>query len=107
MIMRGISRYIEDLVRSRRPRRFRASEADASLARTAITLRTARPGSGAPREEFVTGLHRALAAELDPPVPARTVTRRRTVLRTAGVAAGAALAGATLEHTLTVPAVAA
>jgi nitrite reductase/ring-hydroxylating ferredoxin subunit len=115
MIMRGISRYIEDLVRSRRPRRFAASEDDASLARTAITLRTARPGSGAPREEFVMALHKKLARELDPPGPHQAaspaaspvVTRRRSFLRvatvTGGVAAavGAALAGAGAEHALT------
>lgn len=99
--MRGIAHYVDDLLRSRRPRRFRASEPDASVARTAITLRAARPGSGAPREEFVTELHRRLAAELDPPVPARVVSRRQMVLRTAGVAAGAAVAGAALDHTLT------
>jgi cytochrome b6-f complex iron-sulfur subunit len=99
--MRGIARYIDDLLRSRRPRRFRASEPDASVAQTAITLRAARPGSGAPREEFVTGLHRRLAAELDPPAPGRPVSRRQIVLRTAGVAAGAAVAGGAIDHTVT------
>lgn len=99
--MRGIARYVDDLLRSRRPRRFRASEADANVAQTAIMLRAARPGSGAPREEFVTGLHRRLASELDPPAPARAVSRRALVLRTAGVAAGAAVAGAAIDHGLT------
>ncbi|HLX51193.1 MAG TPA: Rieske (2Fe-2S) protein [Streptosporangiaceae bacterium] len=99
--MRGIARYVDDLLRSRRPRRFRASEPDASVAQTAIMLRAARPGSGAPREEFVTGLHRRLASELDPPAPGRTVSRRKLVLRTAGVAAGTAVAGAAIDHGLT------
>ena len=103
MTMRSIARYVEDLLRSRRPRRFRASEADTGVARTAVTLRAARPGSGAPREEFVTGLHRRLAAELDPPVPSRVVSRRRMFLRTAGVAAGAAVAGAGIDHVLNGP----
>ena len=102
--MRGIGRYVDDLLRSRRPRRFRASEADTGLARAAVTLRAARPGSGAPREEFVTGLHRRLAAELDPPVPSRAVSRRRMFLSTAGVAAGAAVAGAGIDHMLNGPA---
>ena len=102
--MRGIGRYVDDLLRSRRPRRFRASEADTGLARAAVTLRAARPGSGAPREEFVTGLHRRLAADLDPPVPSRVVSRRRMFLRTAGVAAGAAVAGAGIDHMLNGPA---
>src|SRR5260370_4397396 len=63
--MRGIKRYFEDLLRSRRPRAFRAGPDEAALARTAIILRSARPGSGAPTEEFVTGLHKRLAAELN------------------------------------------
>jgi cytochrome b6-f complex iron-sulfur subunit len=39
MIMRGLTRHVEDLIRSRRPRRFKASEEDAATVRTAITLR--------------------------------------------------------------------
>jgi len=100
MIMRGIARYVEDLLRSRRPRRFQAGGEDTGLARAAVTLRAARPGSGAPREEFVTGLHRRLAAELDSPAPRPMVSRRRMFLRTAGVAAGAAVAGAGMDHVL-------
>jgi cytochrome b6-f complex iron-sulfur subunit len=105
MTMRGLPRYVEDLVRSRRPRRFRADGADASVARTAVTLRAARPGSGAPRDEFVTALHKRLAAELDPPVkgergggwgqPARA---RRAFLRNAAVVSGAAAAGAAIDQ---------
>ncbi|HLK00689.1 MAG TPA: Rieske (2Fe-2S) protein [Streptosporangiaceae bacterium] len=101
--MRGINRYIEDLVRSRRPRRFRASDDEAAMARAAITLRSARPGSGEPAEEFVTALHKRLADELDPPPARRSVAGRRTFLSaaaTAGaVAAGAA--GAAIDHVLT------
>jgi nitrite reductase/ring-hydroxylating ferredoxin subunit len=100
MIMRGITRYIEDLVRSKRPRRFRASEEEIGLARTAITLRAARPASGEPAEEFVTALHKKLAAELDPPTVSRAAGARRTFLRTAAVA-GAAAAGAVIDHMLT------
>ncbi len=100
--MRGINRYIEDLIGSRRPRRFRAGQEDAELARTAITLRAGRPGSGEPSEEFVTALHKKLAAELDPPPARQPAGARRTFLRAATVsgviAAGAA--GAGLDHVL-------
>jgi cytochrome b6-f complex iron-sulfur subunit len=99
--MGGISRYIEDLMRSRRPRRFRATEEEAALARTAITLRAARPGSGEPAEGFVTALHRKLAAELDPPSVGQVTGGRRTFLRTAAVAGAAAAAGAGVDHVLT------
>jgi cytochrome b6-f complex iron-sulfur subunit len=100
MIMRGITRYIEDLVRSRRPRRFRADEEDTGLARAAITLRAARPGSGEAAEEFVTALHKKLAAELDPPPVHQAAGARRAFLRTATVA-GAAAAGAGIDHMMT------
>jgi nitrite reductase/ring-hydroxylating ferredoxin subunit len=104
--MRGITRYIEDLVRSRRPRRFRASEEDTGLARVAIMLRTARPGSGAPAEDFVTALHKKLAAEFDPPAPrralgARRALRTRRALLRAAAVVGATAAGAGIDHGLT------
>jgi nitrite reductase/ring-hydroxylating ferredoxin subunit len=101
MIMRGLPRYVEDLVRSRRPRRFRVGEADAALARTAVTLRAARPGSGAPRDEFVTALHKRLAAELDLPARRQSGGARRAFLRNAAVVGGAAAAGAAIDHVVT------
>jgi nitrite reductase/ring-hydroxylating ferredoxin subunit len=104
MIMRGVNRYIEDLIRSRRPRRFRAREEEAEMARAAITLRAARPGSGEPAEEFITALHKKLAAELDPPPARRVVGARRAFLRAATAAGAAAVAGASgagIDHALT------
>lgn len=101
MIVRGLTRYTEDLIRSRRPRRFKASEDDAAMVRTAITLRAARQGSGEPTDEFVASLHRKLAAELEPPPDRRPAAARRTFLRTAaaaGGAAAAAAAGAGIDH---------
>ena len=101
--MRGMTRYIEDLVRSRRPRRLRVSEEDIGIIRTAITLRSARPGSGEPAEEFVTALHKKLAAEIDPPVVHRAGGARRVFLRAAtaaGAVAAGAGAGAGIDHVL-------
>lgn len=98
--MRGIMRYIDDLARSRRPRWFRASADEADLARVAITLRASRPGSGAPAEDFVTALHKKLAAELEPPAPRQPGKARRTVLRAAAVLA-AAVTGGGIDHVLT------
>jgi cytochrome b6-f complex iron-sulfur subunit len=104
MIMRGLTRYIEDLIRSRRPRRFKASEDDAAMVRAAITLRAARQGSGEPTDELVTSLHKKLAAELDPPPARRPAAARRTFLRVAAVAGGSAAAvaaGAGIDHVVT------
>lgn len=90
--MRGINRYIEDLLRGHRPKDFRASPDQAALARAAITLRSARPGSGAPAEEFITGLHKRLAAELDDarPEPHVSGRPRRAFMRAASAAAAIA-----------------
>ncbi len=103
--MRGIKRYIEDLLSGHRPRAFRADPDEAALARTAIILRSAQPGSGAPSQEFVTGLHERLAAELEKEPQAQAVRGRprRAFMRVASVAAGAAAAGAGLDHLMTSP----
>jgi nitrite reductase/ring-hydroxylating ferredoxin subunit len=96
--MRSLIHFVEDLLRSRRPRGFAATKEDAELARAAITLRAARPGSGAPREEFITELRGRLAAELGPTAPPRSGHRRRAFMRAAALAAGAAAAGAGIEE---------
>jgi len=104
MSVRSQARYIEDLIRSRRPRRFKASEDDAAMVRAAITLRAARQGSGEPTDEFVASLHRKLAAELEPPPDRRAPAARRTFLRAAAAAGGAAAAvaaGAGIDHVVT------
>jgi Rieske Fe-S protein len=105
---RATRRFVEDLLHGRRPHRFPAEEADVAELRTAIGLRAARPGSGAPREEFVTDLHRRLTAELadtgPEDGPARVVgsTRRRFV-QGATVAAAAAAVGVVVDRTVISP----
>ncbi|HET9256237.1 MAG TPA: Rieske (2Fe-2S) protein [Pseudonocardiaceae bacterium] len=107
MSARGTRRFISDLLKGRRPRSFRAEEADAAPLRAAITLRGAAPEGAAPREEFVTGLRQRLAAEMagepasEPnesrPVRAVGSTRRRFV-QASTIAAAAAAAGAVVDH---------
>jgi cytochrome b6-f complex iron-sulfur subunit len=109
MNTRRLRHYVDDLLGGRRPRPFRADDDEAADIRTAIRLRAARPGSGAPSEEFVTGLHRRLAAEFatdaDPSAARRGTTRRRVVQLTSATAAAAAAAGVaggvTLDRALT------
>lgn len=112
MSTRRARRYVADLLRDRRPRSFPALDADVERLRAAITLRAGQPGSAAPREEFVTDLHRRLAAELaseqtnqEIPVLPRggsvvDGTRRRLVQATS-IAAAAAAVGAVADHALT------
>jgi nitrite reductase/ring-hydroxylating ferredoxin subunit len=106
----GARRFVADLLRGRRPRSFRAKDADAGQLRAAIELRAARPGSAVPREEFVDDLHRRLATQLageqrdgepvPPAGPAVDNTRRRLVAATS-IAVAAAAVGAATDHVLT------
>jgi nitrite reductase/ring-hydroxylating ferredoxin subunit len=107
---RRLRRYVEDLLHGRRPRPFPVDRDEAADVRTAILLRAAGPGSGAPSEEFVTGLHRRLATEFASagearPSPAGPPPTRRRVIQVASAAAAAAAVGAAggaaLDHTLT------
>jgi cytochrome b6-f complex iron-sulfur subunit len=109
---RSARRFVADLLRGRRPRSFRAEDADVGQLRAAITLRAGQPGSAAPREEFVTELHRRLAVELAreqtdqdvpplaPPWPVVDATRRRLVAASS-IAAAAAAVGAGVDHAVT------
>jgi len=104
MTARHVRRFVDDLLRGRRTKPFHAEEDEVAELRTAIILRSARPGAGAPSEEFVSGLHRRLAAELSreqggPSVPAPGNTRRRFI-QGASIAAAAAAIGAVGERTL-------
>jgi cytochrome b6-f complex iron-sulfur subunit len=96
MNARGLRRYVDDLLAGRRPRAFQPNEFEAVQIRTAIDLRAARFGADSPREEFLTELHRALAARhggtVTPLVPPSSPTRRQVIIGTsaaAGVAAAA------------------
>ncbi|MGH3868643.1 MAG: ubiquinol-cytochrome c reductase iron-sulfur subunit [Pseudonocardiaceae bacterium] len=118
MSARGARRFIADLLAGRRPRPFRAREADVEELRAAITLRAAQPGSAQPRAEFVTGLHQRLAAALGaeqlgaeqteaPPAESPSLFTpmvggiRRRAVAASSIAVAAAAAGAVADHTLT------
>ena len=79
MTGRALRRYVEDLLHGRRPRRFRADDADPGELRAAITLRAARPGDDAPAEEFVSALRGGLR-------PSSTTTMRTPRCRSAASA---------------------
>jgi nitrite reductase/ring-hydroxylating ferredoxin subunit len=101
MTIRDVRRFVDDLLRQRRGRRTNIDpEHDAEL-RTAILLRSARPGAGAPREEFVTELHDRLTTELNPePALVPLARHRRFVQLTASAAASVAV-GVGLDRLLT------
>ena len=98
MNARGLRKYIDDLLRGRRPKAFVPDDFEAAQIRTAIELRAARPGSDAPRQEFLDDLHIRLAQQMTgappevPPMSKWNTTRRQVVVGTSAAAAAAVTA---------------
>jgi cytochrome b6-f complex iron-sulfur subunit len=98
----GLRRYIDDLLRGRRPKPFRPDDFEAAQIRTAIDLQAARLGSDAPRQEFLTDLRHRLAAQQDgtaQPAPKLGPTRRNIIVGTSAAAA-AAVAAVSIDRAL-------
>jgi nitrite reductase/ring-hydroxylating ferredoxin subunit len=99
MNARGLRRYVDDLLRGRRPKPFAPDDFEAAQIRTAIELRAAGQGSGvddAPRREFLDDLRRRLAEQMSgaPPEAALkpSTTRRQVLVGTSAAAVGAVAA---------------
>jgi nitrite reductase/ring-hydroxylating ferredoxin subunit len=96
-MMRGrpenrVARFVEAILRNRRPRRMRATSEEAEAMRAAVTLRAGRPGADLPDPTFVDRLGRRLRGALSPEAEPPGLSRRRLLL-TAGTAAVGAAAG--------------
>jgi cytochrome b6-f complex iron-sulfur subunit len=94
---RPLRRYVEDLLRGRRPRPFRPDDFEAAQIRTAIDLQAARPDADEPREEFLADLQSRLAEQFHQSSPqAQTskhaATRRQVIVGTSAAAAAAVVA---------------
>jgi cytochrome b6-f complex iron-sulfur subunit len=89
-------RYVDDLLRGRRPKPFEPDDFETEQVRTAIDLRAARLGADAPRQEFLSDLYRRLAGQMhDAPSGASTgtsSTTRRQVMVGASAAVATAVA---------------
>jgi Rieske Fe-S protein len=92
-------RYVDDLLRGRRPKPFAPDDFEAAQIRTAIELRAARQVSDAdsgPRPEFLDDLHRRLAEQMAgtpaQPVTKPNATRRQVIVGTSAAAAAAVTA---------------
>jgi nitrite reductase/ring-hydroxylating ferredoxin subunit len=102
---RTVRRFVEGLLRGQPTEHARPDDFEAAQMKTAIELRAARLGSDAPREEFVTDLHRRLAGEMSAaqmPVT-RWAPRRRQVVIGGSVAAASAAAGLVVGRNLLAP----
>jgi cytochrome b6-f complex iron-sulfur subunit len=106
---RTVRRFVESLLRGQPTERARPDDFEAEQMKTAIELRAARLGSDAPREQFVTDLHRRLAAEMAQEQAPDTYSRwaprgtRRQVIIGTSVAAASAAAGLVVGRNLLVP----
>jgi nitrite reductase/ring-hydroxylating ferredoxin subunit len=101
---RTVRRFVERLLRGQPAEHARPDDFEAEQMKTAIELRAARLGSDAPREAFVTDLHRRLAAEMadgeEPGSHDRWTPRRRQVVIGTSVAAASAAAGLVVGRNL-------
>jgi cytochrome b6-f complex iron-sulfur subunit len=106
MNARRVSAFIDSPRRNRRPKPFTPEPDDVEVMRAAIELNNAEPGAGIPRPEFVSDLHRRLAAQLDETdatvdLEAARLSRRRVIRgigAAAATAAAAAVAGAVVDR---------
>jgi nitrite reductase/ring-hydroxylating ferredoxin subunit len=102
-----VSRFVDDLLKRRRPARFKASSEELEALTAATELAPLRAGVDLPDSRFVERLEDRLRQELEDH-PAKTrVWTRRGLLQAAGAAAAAAVVGATVDRTIlgsTVPA---
>lgn len=103
MRRRDAARYVDDLVRGRRPGPAQLEEGDADTIRTAIRLKAARSDEAEPRQEWMSQLHSELAgihggsAGVAGSPSGRRPRRTHNVLGIA--AASVALVGATVAIT--------
>jgi len=94
-----IAAFVDDLIHNRRPRRFKASAEEMQALQGAAALRTAQPGADLPDAAFIERLGRQLRSQIEPP-RGRASVSRRALLRTAGLAAAAGVAGAVIDRTV-------
>jgi nitrite reductase/ring-hydroxylating ferredoxin subunit len=93
-----IAAFVDDLIRDRRPHRFIASAEEMETLRSAAALRSARPGADLPERDFIDRLGRELRGQMEP--RPRSGVTRRALLRSAGLAAAAGVAGAVVDRTI-------
>jgi cytochrome b6-f complex iron-sulfur subunit len=103
---RGFNRYLDDLLRGRRPKGFAPDDFEAAQMRTAIELSATREGADEPRPDFLNDLRGKLAEQMDDEQPAAQdrpnwlSANRRQVIVGASAAATAAVAAVSVDRLL-------
>jgi cytochrome b6-f complex iron-sulfur subunit len=93
-----VARFVDDLLRGRRPRRFDASPEEAEAMTAASGLAAARVGSDLPDKAALERIHRRLSTALDESPAGERRLSRRAWLQTAGAAAAAVVVGVALDE---------
>jgi cytochrome b6-f complex iron-sulfur subunit len=93
-----VSGFVDDLLKRRRPRRFRATAEEVEAMSAAAELSELRAGAGLPDPRFVERLEHSLRRELDPTPTTGSGWTRRGLFQAAGVAAAAAVVGAAVDN---------
>ena len=107
---RPIDRYVDSLLRRRRPAPFAPTEDDIAVARATIDLAAAAPDAQRPREAFVEDLRRRIADRQDAPQPAAALPAaqrgrgRRRFLTATALTAGGVVAGVVVDQAVVGPA---
>jgi cytochrome b6-f complex iron-sulfur subunit len=105
---RSAERYIDRLLRQKRPGSFAPSDEEAALVKAAIELKAADPEAAAPRPEFVNALRERLANSEAGPAPSTAPSTtagahhapRRWMLAAGALTATGVAAGAVAERLL-------
>jgi len=101
---KNVRRFVDNLLAGRPTERARPDDFEAEQMKAAIELRSARLGSDAPREEFLTDLHRRLSDDsVDEPRQSGWRPDRRSVVIGGSVAAASAAAGLVVGRNLLAP----
>ena len=93
-----VARFVDDLLRGRRPRGFKASQEEVEAMTAAAGLVAGRVGADLPDKAALDRIHSKLAAALDESPALDHHVTRRVLLRTFGTAAAAMVIGIGLDE---------
>jgi nitrite reductase/ring-hydroxylating ferredoxin subunit len=98
-----LSRFVDALLRDRRPRRYPAEEDEAAAMVAAAAMKASRPGADLPRPEFIAELEQKLAREMAGEAPGAPTWSRRRILQVGGAVAAALVAGVGVDRAIQRP----
>jgi len=98
-----VARFVDELLRGRRPHRFDATPEEAEAMTAAATLSAARVGADVPDKAALDRIHQRIAEALDESSAGDRRLSRRAWLRTAGAAAAAVVVGVGLDEVVRSP----